>query len=118
MHIEQGTGLMLDRCALALIASMLVATPALAIETQLPTAPSPQTAGTLRPPAEIPSTTGVKANAATVANKPNQHAAAQPARKKAKYANHRNSNHAMPAKSSPADITGSIPPKSVLPALY
>jgi hypothetical protein len=154
MQIEQGTGLMLHKLALALIAAMLVARPALAIDTQPPTASRPQSAGTLRPPAEIPSTTSdAKPNAATVAAKPNQHAAAQPATKKAKHAkpakakskvakskapnsklgasNHRNSNHAMPANSkqeksskarsrnrTPDDTTGSVPSRSVLPALY
>jgi hypothetical protein len=97
-------------------AVMLVATPALAIDTQPPTARGPQTAGTLRPPTNVPSTTDAKANSATVAKKPNQHAAAQQATKKVKHtkpakakskvaksktlnsklsaSNHRNSNHA------------------------
>src|SRR5271166_5769299 len=137
------------KCTLALIAAMLVATPALAIDTEPPTALVPQTASTLRPPT-IPSTTGTKTNAAPVARKPNQHAAAQQATKKAKHAkptkakskvaksktsnsklgvsNHRNSNHAdskqkklskaRPVENkTPADITGSVPPRSVLPAL-
>jgi hypothetical protein len=141
------------KCTLALIAAMLVATPALAIDTGPPTALVPQTASTLRPPTNVPGTTGAKANAATVARKPNQHAAAQQAMKKAKHATptkakskvaksktsnsklgaskHRNSNHAnykqkklskarsLPVENkTPADITGSVPPKSVLPALY
>ena len=136
------------KCTLALIAAMLVATPALAIDTEPPTALVPQTASTLRPPT-IPSTTGAKTNAATVARKPNQHAAPQQATKKAKHAkptkakskvaksktsnsklgasNHRNSNHANSkqkklskarSRPTPADITGSVPPRSVLPALY
>ena len=86
VQIEQGTGLMLHTCALALIATMLVATPALAIDTQPPTGPGAQTAGTLRPPTNVPSTTGAKADAATVAKQPNQHAAAQSATKKVKHA--------------------------------
>jgi hypothetical protein len=126
---------------------MLVGTPALAIDTQSPMQP----ASTLRPPINIPSTTGAKANAAAVAKKPNQHVAAQQATKKAKHAqiakakskvaksqtpnsklgasNHRNSNHAnskqkklSKARSrenrTPADITGSVPLRSLLPALY
>jgi hypothetical protein len=144
---------MLHKCPLALIAAMLVATSALAIDTQPPTALGAQTAGTLRPPTNVPSTTDAKANSATVAKKPNQHAAAQQATKKVKHAkpakaksnvaklktlnsklsasNHRNSNHANSkqkklSKARPrpvenrtsADITGSIPPRSVLPALY
>jgi hypothetical protein len=141
------------KCTLALIAAMLVATPALAIDTEPPTALVPQTASTLRPPTNVPSTTSAKTNAATVARKPNQHAAAQQATKKAKHAeptkakskvaksktsnsklgasNHRNSNHvnskqkklskarSRPVENkTPADITGSVPPRSVLPALY
>jgi hypothetical protein len=150
---------MMHKCALALIAAMLLATPALAIETQPPTA-SPkvsrnqapnagakqhtktkagsQTAGTLRPPAKIPSTKGAKAIVANVAKKQTQRATALPATKKAKHAksakpkskiaksktpdasNHRNSNHAMtrsrPAENrTPADTTGSVPPT---PGLY
>src|SRR5271166_6444646 len=89
---------------------------------------------------------------ATVAKKPNQHAAAQQATKKVKHtkpakakskvaksktlnsklsaSNHRNSNPANSTQKklskarsrpvenrTPADITGSIPPRSVLPAL-
>jgi hypothetical protein len=153
VHIEQGTCHMLHKCALALIAAMLVATPALAIDTRPPTALGPQTASTLRPPANVPSTTGAKANAATVAKKPNQHVAAQQTTKKAKHAkptkanskvakskthnstigasNDQNSNHAnskqkkmskarsRPVENrTPADITGSVPPRSLLPALY
>jgi hypothetical protein len=141
------------KCALALIAAMLVATPALAIDTQPPTALGPQTASTLRPPTNVPSTTNAKTNSATVAKKPNQHAAAQQATKKVKHtkpakakskvaksktlnsklsaSNHRNSNPANSTQKklskarsrpvenrTPADITGSIPPRSVLPALY
>ena len=83
---EQGAGLMPHKCTLALIAAMLVATPALAIDTEPPTALVPQTANTLRPPTNVPSTTSAKTNAATVARKPNQHAAAQQATKKAKHA--------------------------------
>jgi hypothetical protein len=82
----RGTDLMLHKYTLALIAFMLVAIPALAIETKLPTAPGPQTAGTPRPPAKVPSTTGAKANAATVAKKPNLNGAAQATTKKAKHA--------------------------------
>ena len=150
--IEQGRGLVVYRCALALIAATLVTTPALAIDTQPATALGPQTAGTLRPPADVPNATGAKANAATVENKPSQHVAAQQAMKKAKHAkpaskskvaksgtsnsnlgasHHRNSNHAnskqkklskaqsRPVENGkPADVTGSIPPRSLLPALY
>jgi hypothetical protein len=132
---------MLHKCARALIAAMLFATPALAIETQP------------RPPANVPSAMGTKASAATVAN---QHAATQATTKKAKHpnpakakskvvkskalnsklgaSNHRNSNRAMLAASkqekskkarprpvenrTPADTTGSVPSRSVLPALY
>jgi hypothetical protein len=140
---------MLHKCAPALIAAMLVATPALAIDTQPPTALGPQTASTLRPPTNVPSTTGAKANAARVAKKPNEHAVAQHATKKAKHAkptrakskvaksktpnskldassNHANSKQKKLSKARPrpvengppADITGSVPPRSVLPALY
>jgi hypothetical protein len=105
--IEQGMGLMLHKCALALITSMLVATPALGIETQPPTTPGPQTADTLRPPAKVPSKTGAKANAATVAKKSNQHAAAQAATEKAK--------HAKPAKAK-SKIAKSKTPNSKLGA--
>jgi hypothetical protein len=135
---------MLHKCARALIVAMLFATPALAVETQP------------RPPANVLSTTGTKASAASVAEKPNQHAATRPATKKAKHpksakakskaakskapnsklgaSNHRNSNRAMLAASkqeksskarprplenrTPADTTGSVPSRSVLPALY
>jgi hypothetical protein len=144
VQIEQGTGLMLHKCARALIAALLLATPALAIEAQP------------RPPANVPSTTGTKASAATVAEKSNQHAATQATTKKAKHpnpgkakskvvkskalnsklgaSNHRNSNRAMLAASkqekskkarprpvenrTPTDTTGSVPSRSVLPALY
>jgi hypothetical protein len=144
---------MLHKCALALIAAMLAATPAVAIDTQPPTALGPQSAGSLRPPTNVPSTTDAKANSATVAKKLNQHAAVQQATKKVKHAkpakakshfaklktlnsklsvsNHRTSNHANSKQKKlskarsrpvenrmPADITGSIPPRSVLPALY
>jgi hypothetical protein len=68
---------MMHKCALALLAAMLVTTPALAIDTQPATALGPQSAGTLRPPTNVPSTTDAKANAATVENNPNQHVAPQ-----------------------------------------
>jgi hypothetical protein len=137
---------MMLKCALALIAAMLVTTPALAIDL------GPLTAGTLRPPTNVPSTTGDKANAATVENNPHQHVAPQPATEKARHAkfakskpkvakskssnsklgaSNRNSNHAnskqkklsktrsQPVENrTPADITGSVPPRSLLPALY
>ena len=135
---------MLHKCARALIVAWLLATPALAIEAQP------------RPPANVPSTTGTKASAATVAEKPNRHAGVQPATQKAKHpkaakakskvakskapnsklgaSNHHNSKRAIPATSkqekprkalprpvenrAPADTTGSVPSRSVLPGLY
>ena len=127
---------MLHKCALAL-AVMLVAAPVLAFETQPPTASlkkhaknkaGPQTTGTLRPPAKVPSTTGAKT--AQPATKTAKHA--KPAKAKSKVAksktpnsklsasNHRNTNRAMtlsrPAENrTPADTTGSVPPT---PGLY
>jgi hypothetical protein len=151
--IEQGTGLMPHKCALAL-AAMLIATPALAIETQPPTemgrnqAPSvgsnqhvknkagPKTVGKLRPPAKVPSATEAKLEklATTSAKHAKPAATSEVAKSKTTncklgVSNHRNANQSKQKKLSkgrwrsldnktPADITGSIPPRSVLPALY
>jgi hypothetical protein len=161
--------------ALALMAIVLVATPALAVETQPPTSPAIDQAGSAssnqhrasktggqttakpRPPAKIPSTSAAKSNTAAAVKKPSakatatakKHAEATKSRKagsklvKAKPAkskpgsaeDHRNSNHAKTIKSkqakssavpsrpaenrTPADTTGSVPPRSVpTPGLY
>jgi hypothetical protein len=116
MRIEVGTGLMLRKIGVALVAAMLVAAPALAVEAQPPAA-SPiakptkvstskktalpaksnatgktskaigKTTGTHQQrPAKISTTTGVKAREVVATKKSNQNATALPAKSKSKIA--------------------------------
>jgi hypothetical protein len=179
MRIEVGTGLMLRKIGVALVAAMLVAAPALAIETQPPAA-SPiakptkvstskktalpaksnatgktskaigktskvigKTVGTHQQrPAKISTTTGVKAREVVATKKSNQNATALPAKSKSKIAKFKiakskiakntkskngisNSAKSSQVKSqqvknrTPADVTGSVAPRSVpTPGLY
>jgi hypothetical protein len=99
---------------------------------------SPQTVGTLRPPVKVPGTTGAKLEqpATTSAKHAMPAATSKVANSKTlnsklgasnhSNANHDNSKQEKLSKSgrravnnkTPADITGSVLPRSVLPALY
>ena len=94
---------------------------------------SSQTVGTLRPPAKVPSTTGAKLEQpATTSAKhampatTSKVAKSETPNSKLSNANHDNSKQEKLSKSgrqavnnnTPADMTGSVPPRSVLPALY
>ena len=94
---------------------------------------SSQTVGTLRPPAKVPSTTGAKLEQpATTSAKhampatTSKVAKSETPNSKLSNANHDNSKQEKLSKfgrravnnKTPADITSSVPPRSVLPALY